>query len=138
MTGKKNLVAGLFTMGAFMVYGFILIYLRDFAPGAAEWAANYASGKHFESRLAHVHGNLFGFLNILLGYLLIKLDIKPARKAFVSWTALLGLLMPMGIVLELALGAPPIFVLIGALSMTVSLVMLGAWIVVSPQALKKL
>lgn len=125
MQGKKNIVIGLFVMAAFMVYGFLLIYLRDFAPNAAEWAASYGNGKHFEARLAHVHGNLFAFLNILIGYLLFKLDIQESQKKFVSWSGIFGLLMPTGIVLELLFSASPIFVLIGAVSMTASVFMLG-------------
>lgn len=76
MEGRKNIVIGLFTMATFMVYGFLLIYLRDFAPNASDWAASYGNGKHFEARLAHVHGNLFAFLNIVIGYLLFKLDLN--------------------------------------------------------------
>ena len=72
MNGKNNIAIGFLTMGAFMAYGFLLIYLRDFAPGKAEWVNSYSTGKHFESRLAHVHGNLFAFLNILIGYLLLR------------------------------------------------------------------
>ena len=56
MNGKHNIAIGFITMGAFMLYGFLLIYLRDFAPNAAEWANAYSNGKHFEARLAHVHG----------------------------------------------------------------------------------
>ena len=59
MQGKKNIAAGFLFLAAFMLYGFVLIYLRDFAPGKEAWIADYAVGKHFESRLAHVHGNLF-------------------------------------------------------------------------------
>jgi hypothetical protein len=65
--GKFNISAGLLFMAGFMVFGFVLIYLRDFAPDKAQWVADYAVGKHFESRLAHVHGNLFAFLNIVSG-----------------------------------------------------------------------
>ena len=39
MYGKKNIVVGLFIMAGFMLYGFLLIYWRDFAADAAEWAA---------------------------------------------------------------------------------------------------
>ena len=62
-------------LGGFMMYGFVLIYLRDFAPDKAQWIADYAVGKHFESRLTHVHGNLFAFINIVVGYLLLRLPI---------------------------------------------------------------
>jgi hypothetical protein len=125
LEGKKNIVIGLFSMAVFMLYGFLLIYLRDFAPDAAEWAAAYGSGKHFEARLAHVHGNLFAFLNIVIGYLLFKLDINSNQRKIVSWLGVLGLLMPIGILLELLLSASPIFVLIGAVCMTASVFLLG-------------
>ena len=125
MTGKNNIAIGFLTMGAFMTYGFLLIYLRDFAPGKDEWVANYSSGKHFESRLAHVHGNLFAFLNILVGYLLIHFKNLLGSVKVISWLALTGLLMPIGILAEVYLGAPPIFVLIGAIAMTTSVIWLG-------------
>lgn len=116
---------GLLIMGAFMAYGFLLIYLRDFAPGKADWVASYSSGKHFESRLAHVHGNLFAFLNILIGYLLLHYQSQLSNVKTISWLALAGLLMPIGILAEIYLGASPIFVLIGALAMTASVLWLG-------------
>ena len=131
MPGKKNIVIGLFIMAGFMLYGFLLIYLRDFAPNAAEWAAAYGNGKHFEARLAHVHGNLFGFLNILIGYLLFRLDLTAKQKTLVSWTGIVGLLMPLGIVMELLLKAPPYFVLVGAVSMTASVFLLGVFVLKS-------
>ena len=125
MNGKNNIAIGFLTMGAFMAYGFLLIYLRDFAPGKEEWVANYSAGKHFESRLAHVHGNLFAFLNILIGYLLLHFRDKLKNVKTVSWLALTGLLMPLGILAEVYLGASPIFVLIGAIAMTASVIWLG-------------
>lgn len=125
MHGKRNLIAGFWGIGLFMIFGFVLIYLRDFAPDAQEWAANYASGKHFETRLAHVHGALFTFLNIVFGYLLLKLDLSERHKALISWSALVGLLMPVGILAEVLFGAPPLLVLVGALSITFSAFMFG-------------
>ena len=74
-------------MGFFMLYGFLLIYLRDFAPNAKEWAESYSIGKHFETRLAHVHGNLFAFLNILIGYLLIQFSNKLKHIKAISGLA---------------------------------------------------
>lgn len=125
MSGKNNIAIGFLTMGAFMAYGFLLIYLRDFAPGKEEWVNSYSVGKHFESRLAHVHGNLFAFLNILIGYLLIQFQVKLGNTKIISWLALTGLMMPLGILAEIYFGAPPVFVLIGAIAMTVSVVWLG-------------
>ena len=125
MNGKNNISIGFLTMGAFMAYGFLLIYLRDFAPGKEEWVNSYSVGKHFESRLAHVHGNLFAFLNILIGYLLLHFQSKLTSTKIISWLALTGLLMPIGILAEVYFGAPPVFVLIGAIAMTASVVWLG-------------
>jgi len=125
MNGKNNISIGFLTMGAFMAYGFLLIYLRDFAPGKEEWVNSYSIGKHFESRLAHVHGNLFAFLNILIGYLLLHFQSRLGNTKSISWLALTGLLMPIGILAEVYFGAPPVFVLVGAIAMTVSVVWLG-------------
>lgn len=125
MNGKNNISIGFLTMGAFMAFGFLLIYLRDFAPGKEEWVNSYSVGKHFESRLAHVHGNLFAFLNILIGYLLLHFQSRLTSTKIISWLALTGLLMPIGILAEVYFGAPPVFVLIGAIAMTASVVWLG-------------
>lgn len=125
MTGKNNIAIGFLTMGLFMAYGFLLIYLRDFAPGKEEWVDSYSIGKHFETRLAHVHGNLFAFLNILIGYLLLRFSAKLSNVKTISWLALTGLLMPIGILSEVYFGLPPIFVLLGALAMTISVIWLG-------------
>ena len=125
MSGKNNIAIGFLTMGAFMTYGFLLIYLRDFAPGKAEWVNSYSTGKHFESRLAHVHGNLFAFLNILIGYLLLHFRDKLSSVKAISWLALTGLLMPIGILSEVYFGLPPALVLIGAIAMTASVIWLG-------------
>ncbi len=114
--GKRNIAAGLFFMAGFMAYGFALIYMRDFAPDKVAWIADANNGTHFEARLAHVHGNLFALLNIVFGFLLMYLPV-PAKKAnIISWTILLGMLMPLGIMGEFLLGLPPIFVVLGAIS----------------------
>ena len=125
MNGKNNMAIGFLTMGLFMAYGFLLIYLRDFAPGKEEWVNSYSIGKHFESRLAHVHGNLFAFLNILIGYLLLHFQDKLQNVKIISWLALIGLLMPVGILAEIYLGISPIFVLLGAIAMTAAVLWLG-------------
>ena len=125
MNGKNNIAIGFLIMGLFMAYGFLLIYLRDFAPGKEEWANSYSIGKHFETRLAHVHGNLFAFLNILIGYLLIHFNDKLQNVKTISWLALAGLLMPIGILTEVYFGLPPALVLIGAIAMTTSVIWVG-------------
>lgn len=125
MIGKNNIAIGFLTMGFFMAYGFLLIYLRDFAPGKEEWVDSYSIGKHFETRLAHVHGNLFAFLNILIGYLLIRFSDQLSNVKTISWLALTGLLMPLGILSEVYFGLPPVLVLVGAIAITASVIWLG-------------
>ena len=125
MNGKKNIAIGFLTMGLFMLYGFLLIYLRDFAPNKSDWVNSYSIGKHFESRLAHVHGNLFSVLNIIIGFLLIQFSNRLKQSDKISWLALGGLLMPLGILSEVYFGLPPVLVLLGAISMTTSVIWLG-------------
>lgn len=125
MQGKKNIAAGFLFLAAFMLYGFILIYLRDFAPGKEQWIAEYAVGKHFESRLAHVHGNLFAFINIVVGYLLLRLPISAFSAKWISWLTLAGMLMPLGVLTEVAFGVPPALVLVGGISMAVAMAWCG-------------
>lgn len=123
--GQRNIVAGLMVMAAFMCYGFVLIYLRDFAPDKEAWIASYGAGKHFESRLAHAHGNLFALLNVVFGFLLLRLPLTGAPARWISWLLLLGLLMPIGILAEVLFGAPPVLVLVGGLSMLAGTAWLG-------------
>ena len=127
--GKWNIGVGLWVMASFMIYGFVLIYLRDFAPGKEAWIESYNTGVHFEARLAHVHGNLFSLLNIVFGFLLMKLQLKDNLARWASWLALAGLLMPLGILGEVYLGLPYYFVLVGGLSIFLATVLLGVAVV---------
>ena len=136
MNGKNNIAVGFLVMGAFMLYGFLLIYLRDFSPDKQAWIDAYSSGKHFEARLAHVHGNLFAVLNVVIGYLLLHFRERLAGVAMISWLALTGLLMPIGILAEVYFGAPPVLVLVGAVAMTTAVVWLGiAFFRLEPESL---
>lgn len=123
--GKLNITGGLLFLAGFMAYGFLLIWLRDFAPDKAQWIADYGIGKHFEARLAHVHGNLFALVNVLIGYLVWTLPISARSAKWVSWLAFGGMLMPLGILAELLFGAPPYFVLAGAVMIVVAMAWLG-------------
>lgn len=125
-TGRYNVGVGLLVMAGFMLYGFLLIFLRDFAPDKEAWIASYSVGKHFEARLAHVHGNLLATLNVALGFVLVRLDAAPARaRTVVAALGLTGMLMPVGILGELYLGISPVPVLIGALAMTAAVALGG-------------
>ena len=123
--GKWNIGIGLSVMAGFMAYGFFLIYMRDFHPNKEAWIAASHMGAHFESRLAHVHGNLFSVLNIVFGYLLLTLPIASGYAKWVSRLALGGLLMPLGIMAEVYLGLPYYLVLVGAISMIAATVLLA-------------
>ena len=122
---KKNIAVGLLFLAAFMLYGFVLIYLRDFAPGKEQWIANYAFGKHFESRLAHVHGNLFALVNIAVGLVLLRFPLPEATDRWISWLGIAGLLMPLGILSEVLFSVPPVLVIVGGISMVVCMGWLG-------------
>lgn len=125
-TGRYNVGAGLLVMAGFMAYGFLLIYLRDFAPDKEAWVASYSIGKHFEARLAHVHGALFSLLNLALGFVLARLGAASDRaRALAAGLGIAGLLMPLGILGEVYLGLSPVFVLVGAMSMTASVSLSG-------------
>ena len=125
-TGRFNVGVGLLVMSGFMLYGFLLIYLRDFAPGKEEWIAGYSVGKHFEARLAHVHGNLFALLNVALGFVLARLGGASNRSRTIAASlGLIGLLMPVGILAEVYFGFSPILVLLGAFSMTSAVAFTG-------------
>ena len=115
--GRYNVAVGLWAMGLFMVYGFLLIYLRDFHADKEAWIAQYGLGKHFEMRLAHVHGNLLALLNVIIGFVLARVGGPVGQRRVAAWLSLLGMVMPLGIFLEVTLGAPPYPVLLGALSM---------------------
>lgn len=116
--GRWNIGIGLGLMVLFMLYGFFLIYMRDFSPGREAWIAGSNVSPHFEARLAHAHGNLFSLLNVVFGALLLWLPVRPRRARWISVLALVGLLMPIGILTEIYLGLPPVLVLLGALSIT--------------------
>lgn len=125
--GKKNIVVGLMMMAGFMLYGFVLIYLRDLAPGKEKWIADYAVGEHFESRLAHVHGNLFALINIAVGLVLSRFQLPAATGRLISWLGIAGLLMPLGILSEVLFSAPPVLVIAGGIAMVACM----AWLAVA-------
>ncbi len=127
--GRHNITVGFVSLIGFAAMGFVLIYLRDFSPGKDEWIANYAIGNHFETRLAHVHGNLFALLNIAIGLVLPRMQAAGRLRSWISTFAMLGMLMPVGILGEVVLGTTPIVVLVGGTSMLVALVLAAvAWV----------
>ncbi|TAK84669.1 MAG: hypothetical protein EPO20_13585 [Betaproteobacteria bacterium] len=120
MKGRKNIGWGFLFLGVFMAIGFFLGYMHDLAPGKEQWLAQYAAGTHFEIRIAHAHGALFGIINIATGFALLKLPIPAAQARWISWLALAGLLMPLGVVLHALFGVLPVLVFLGGAAMIVA------------------
>lgn len=108
MKGRANIATGLLFLVGFMVYGFFLIYLRDFAPGKEQWIADYAVGKHFDSRLADGHGNLFVLINTAVGLVLMRVPVQQSSARWIAGLALAGTLIPLGILSEVVHGVPPL------------------------------
>lgn len=125
MEGRKNLAWGFIALALFMAAGFFLGYMHDLAPDKEAWIAQYAAGRHFELRLAHVHGSLFGLINVAVGLALMRLPLPAGQARAISWLALGGLFMPIGIVGHVLLGVPPLLVLVGGLSMIAATLWLG-------------
>ena len=125
MEGRKNLAWGFIALALFMAGGFFLGYMHDLAPDKEAWISQYAAGRHFELRLAHVHGSLFGLINVAIGLALMKLPLAPRQARAVSWLALAGILMPVGIIGHVLLGVPPVLVFVGGLSMIAATLWLG-------------
>ncbi len=128
-SGAHNVGAGLIFLAGFMVMGFVLVYLRDFAPDAEEWAASYGEGTHFETRLAHVHGALFALVNVTFGLLLPHMPGSTGRRSSIGGLVLAGMLMPLGILAEVLFGLPPILVLVGGTSILAGTLLAGlTWV----------
>ena len=112
-------------MSLFVVLGFVLVDLRDFAPGKEAWIADSVVGKHFETRLAHAHGNLLPLINVAMGLVLPALTIGDATKRALAWITLGELLMPLGILGEVVRGTSPVVVLAGGAMMFVAVTWAG-------------
>lgn len=124
-TGRYNVGFGLLGLGAFLAMGFVLVWLRDFAPGHEAWAASYGEGVHFETRLAHVHGTLFAFLNVVIGFVLARVAGFEKARTWAAGLSLAGLVMPAGILAEVLFHAPPFPVLLGGLAMGAGVTLTG-------------
>jgi len=125
MEGRRNVGWGFVFLGLFMASGFFLGYMHDIAPQKEQWIAQYASGTHFEIRVAHAHGALFGLINVAAGLALLGLPIPSRRARWISRLALAGLLMPIGVLLHALFAVPPLLVFLGAAAMIVATLWLG-------------
>lgn len=125
MEGRKNVAWGFVFLALFMAAGFFLGYMHDISAQREQWIAQYATGTHFEIRLAHAHGALFGLINVAAGLALLALPVPSNRALWISRLALTGLLMPIGILLHVLFGVPPVLVFLGGAAMIVAALWLG-------------
>lgn len=125
MEGRTNVGWGCVFLGLFMAAGFFLGYMHDIAPHKEQWIAQYASGTHFEIRIAHAHGALFGLINVAAGLALLGLPIPSHRARWISRLALAGLLMPIGVLLHALFAVPPLLVFLGGAAMIAATLWLG-------------
>jgi len=60
-----------------------------------------------------------------VGYLLLRLPVGARSAKWISWLTLAGMLMPLGILSEVAFGLPPALVIVGGIAMVVAMVWFG-------------
>jgi len=126
MEGRRNVGWGFVFLGLFMASGFFLGYMHDIAPDRERWIAQFASGTHFEIRVGHAHGALFGLINVVVGLALIRLPVPPSQARWISRLALAGLLMPVGVILHALFAVPPALVFLGGAAMITATLWLSA------------
>lgn len=83
-------------------------------------------------KAGHTHGQPFGMMNLILGMLIPHLALSESQKRLSSFSGVVSLLMPLGLLLRGLDGgsmpAAPLSVLGGtAFLLTVGLVATGAW-----------
>jgi hypothetical protein len=115
--GRNNIVVGLVLLATFMLVGFALAYMQHLAPNTEQWNAAYATGMHLESRMAHAHGTLFALINIAVGLVLLRAPMSELAARWISWLGLAGLLMPIGIAIQVVVDIPPVLVIVGGAAM---------------------
>lgn len=117
---RKNIIAGIAVLVFFLVLG---AYLKSQIGSSEEWMK---SMQHGLWKAAHVHGTIFGILNILLGILIATFSLDGGLVKAASILALVGLIfMPFGLFLW---GISPLFQFmspIGGFSMIISWVLTG-------------
>lgn len=75
---------------------------------------------HFEGRLTRAHGNLFSLLRFVFGALTPWVLGLQRRARWISFLALAGLLMPIGILSEIYFGLSSVLVVVGTVSILVT------------------
>lgn len=125
----RNLIAGACALVLASVGGFVLGITYDpyFADGFYKATMERALVK-----AAHTHGQPFGLMNLILGLLIPHLALSDRQKDVLSWSGVVALLMPVGLLLRGLDGAsmraaPFSFVGGTAFLVAAALVLRGAW-----------
>lgn len=126
MTGKKNMVFGLFYLTLTLALG---MYLSNrLGTGDPEWLQSQARAI---LRSAHAHGNLEAVLNIVLGYLLVRLGFEMWIARAVSILLIIGAVFHSGMLYLGGLGlvAAAKLTPIGAFSLLLAVLLagIGVW-----------
>lgn len=125
LTSKADVATGFAFLVRLMPHRFVLILLRNFPPGKEQRVADYAEGAQFESWLAQVHGNLFARLDIAVWPALSRApDTRTGH--WKSGLALLGLLIPLGILADVLFGGAPTLVMTGGISVVAAMIWTAA------------
>ncbi|EMJ97596.1 hypothetical protein [Leptospira alstonii] len=123
--GKINVVAGFSAM--------LLAAMGGFALGATFDANVVKDGQYvlsivrFYLREGHSHGMPIAMYNMVVGLWIDKVVLSNRAKSIASWAAVCGLLLPIGLAMKGAAGAPANFPpvgLPGIFGMFVSIILL--------------
>ena len=126
MIGKKNMAFGFLYFITTLALG---MYLGSkLGSGDATWAQSQQRGI---LRAAHAHGNLESVLNILIGYLLCRLQLDAWLAKTVSWLLIVGALFHSGMLYLGGFGYGFAFNLtpIGAISLISVMLLMGIGVI---------
>ncbi|ABJ74998.1 hypothetical protein [Leptospira borgpetersenii] len=123
--GKINVIAGFTAMLLAAMGGFALG--ATFDTNVVKDEQYILSIVHFYLREGHSHGMPIAMYNMIVGLWIDKVALSNRSKLIASWAAVCGLLLPVGLALKGAAGAPANFPpvgLPGILGMFTSIILL--------------
>ena len=123
---RKNIITGIAVLVFFLVLG---AYLKSQIGSGEEWMK---SMRHGMWKAAHVHGSIFGMLNILLGLLIGAFSLNGGLVRAASLLAVAGaIFMPFGLFLTGVASAFKVLTPVGGLAM------IGAWVLIGVAYIRK-
>ena len=116
---RKNILTGILVLVFFLAMG---AYLKTQIGSSEEWMKSLQHGMW---KAAHVHGTVFGMLNLLFGILMAVFSLKDGIVKIGSILAVVGVLMPFGLFLTGIAPAMKFLTPIGGFSMIIAWVLMG-------------